>query len=180
MAKRVKTVLNIPTVHNLNEADAMIARLKARERELAMLELGLKEDIDALKLKCSEQAEAIREDIEIMRQALTRFGEANKAELFSKKRSITLTFGVIGFRLTPPTPKPLSRTTWEQVLGILKSSDDPELAACVRTKQEVDKVALCGLSPAKLAQAGCRLVQEDKFFCDTRDEALAGAEGAAQ
>lgn len=180
MAKRVKPVLNIPTVHNLNEADAMLARLKARERELALLELGLKEDIDALKLKCSEQAEAIREDIEIMRQSLTRFGEANKAELFSKKRSITLTFGVIGFRLTPPTPKPLKRTTWEQVLGILKSSDDPELSACVRTKQEVDKMALRELSPEKLALAGCRLAQEDEFFCDTRDEALAGAEGVVQ
>lgn len=180
MAKRTKPVLNIPTVHNLNEADAMLARYKSRERELALLELGLKEDIDALKLKCSEQAEAIREDLEIMRQALVRFGEANKAELFSKKRSITLTFGVIGFRLTPPVAKPLSRTTWEQVLGILQSSDAPELTACVRTKQEVDKVALCGLPPAKIAQAGCRLVQEDKFFCDTRDEVLAGTEGGAQ
>ena len=115
-----------------------------------------------------------------MRQALVRFGEANKAELFSKKRSITLTFGVIGFRLTPPVAKPLSRTTWEQVLGILQSSDDLELTACVRTKQEVDKVALCGLPPAKIAQAGCRLVQEDKFFCDTRDEVLAATEGGAQ
>ena len=39
MAKRAKPVLNIPTVHNLNEADAMLARVKARERELLCLNL---------------------------------------------------------------------------------------------------------------------------------------------
>lgn len=180
MAKRVKPALNIPTVHNLNEADAMLARIKAWERELALLELRMKEEIDALKLKCAEQAEPILEYFEIMRQALTRFGEANKAELFIKKRSITLNFGIIGFRMTPPTPKPLKKITWEQVLGILKNSEDPELVACVRTKQEVDRMALRELSPEKLAQAGCRLEQVDEFFCDTRDEALAAAEGCAQ
>lgn len=78
MAKRVKPALNIPTVHNLNEADAMLARIKAWERELALLELRMKEEIDALKLKCAEQAEPILEDLEIMRQALTRFGEGEQ------------------------------------------------------------------------------------------------------
>jgi len=174
MAKRVKPILNIPTVHDLNEADAFLAKIKARERELALLGIQLKEDIDALKLKCAEAAAPIQH------QALVRFGEANKEALFSKKRSLTLNFGVIGFRLTPPVPKPLKKITWEQVLGILKNSDDQDLVACVRIKQEVDKMALRELPPEKLAQAGCRLEQADEFFCDTRDEALARTEGGAQ
>lgn len=41
-------------------------------------------------------------------------------------------------------------------------------------------MALRELPPEKLAQAGCRLEQTDEFFCDTRDEALAGTEGGAQ
>ena len=48
MAKRVKPILNIPTVSSLEEADAMLARIAARKRELSLLELGLKEDVDAL------------------------------------------------------------------------------------------------------------------------------------
>lgn len=180
MAKRVKPILNIPTVHDLNEADVFLAKIKARERELALLGIQLKEDIDALKLKCAEAAAPIQEELDILHQALVRFGEANKEALFSKKRSLTLNFGVIGFRLTPPVPKPLKKITWEQVLGILKNSDDQDLVACVRIKQEVDKMALRELPPEKLAQAGCRLEQADEFFCDTRDEALARTEGGAQ
>lgn len=78
MAKRVKPTLNIPTVSSLEEADAMLARIAARKRELSLLELGLKEDVDALKLKCAEASEPIKQDIEVLEQALVRFGESKR------------------------------------------------------------------------------------------------------
>lgn len=43
MAKRMKPVLNIPTVSSLEEADSMLARIAARKSELSLLELALKE-----------------------------------------------------------------------------------------------------------------------------------------
>ena len=70
MAKRVKPVLNIPAVTTLEEADATLAQIAARKRELALLELGLKEDVDTLKLKCAETSEPIKQDIEVLEQAL--------------------------------------------------------------------------------------------------------------
>lgn len=85
MAKRVKPVLNIPAVTTLEEADATLAQIAARKRELALLELGLKEDVDTLKLKCAETSEPIKQDIEVLEQALIRFGESKKSELFVKK-----------------------------------------------------------------------------------------------
>ena len=72
MAKRVKPVLNIPAVTTLEEADATLAQIAARKRELALLELGLKEDVDTLKLKCAETSEPIKQDIEVLEQALIR------------------------------------------------------------------------------------------------------------
>ena len=59
MAKRVKPILNIPAVTTLEEADATLAQIAARKRELALIELGLKEDVDTLKLKCAEASEPI-------------------------------------------------------------------------------------------------------------------------
>lgn len=78
MAKRVKPVLNIPAVTTLEEADATLAQIAARKRELALLELGLKEDVDTLKLKCAEASEPIKQDIEVLEQALIRFGKSKK------------------------------------------------------------------------------------------------------
>lgn len=174
MAKRVKPVLNIPTVTTLEEADATLAHIAARKRELALLDLGLKEDVDALKLKCAEASEPIRQDIEILEQSLIRFGESQKTELFIKKRSRELTFGVIGFRASSAV-KPMKKTTWEQVLGLVRGAGMPE---CIRTKQEVDKEALRQLPPERLATVGCRLEQTDTFFYELNETELAGTESA--
>ena len=174
MAKRVKPVLNIPAVTTLEEADATLAQIAARKRELALLELGLKEDVDTLKLKCAEASEPIKQDIEVLEQALIRFGESKKSELFVKKRSRELTFGIIGFRASSAV-KTMRNTTWEQVLGLIRDAGMPE---CIRTKQEVDKEALRQLPPERLAAVGCRLEQSDLFFYELNETELAGAESA--
>lgn len=168
MAKRVKPTLNIPTVSSLEEADAMLARIAARKRELSLLELGLKEDVDTLKLKCAEASEPIKQDIEVLEQALVRFGESKKTELFSRRRSVSLNFGILGFRASSSV-KPMKKTTWEQVLGFLT------FAACIRTKREVDKEALRQLPQEKLAEVGCRLEQADAFYYELTETELAGA-----
>ena len=129
MAKRVKPILNIPAVTTLEEADATLAQIAARKRELALIELGLKEDVDALKLKCAEASEPIKQDIEVLEQALIRFGESKKSELFVKKRSRELTFGIIGFRASSAV-KTMRKTTWEQVLGLIR---DAGMHKCIRT-----------------------------------------------
>ena len=174
MAKRVKPILNIPTVSSLEEADAMLARMAARKRELSLLELGLKEDVDALKLKCAEASEPIKQDIEVLEQALVRFGESKKTELFTRRRSVSLNFGILGFRATSSV-KPMKKTTWEQVLGFLTSAKDSALAACIRTKREVDREALRQLPQEKLAEVGCRLEQTDSFYYELAETELAGA-----
>ncbi len=176
MAKRVKPVLNIPTVSSLEEADAMLAQIAARKRELSLLELGLKEDVDALKLKCAEVSEPIKQDIEVLEQALVRFGESRKTELFSRRRSVALNFGILGFRASSAV-KPMKKTTWEQVLGFLTDSRDKTLAACIRIKREVDREALRQLPPEKLAEAGCRLEQTDSFYYELTETELAGTSG---
>ena len=181
MAKRVKPILNVPAIGSLEEADAVLARIAARKRELSRLDLGLKEDVDALKLKCAEVSEPIRQEIEVLEQSLVRFGEARKPELFAKRRSLELNFGTLGFRASSSV-KPMRKTTWEQVLGLLKDSQDKMLAACIRVKQEVDKEALRQLPQEKLAEAGCRLEQVDTFFYELTETELPGTAdaGAAQ
>ena len=177
MAKRMKPTLNIPTVSSLEEADAMLARIAARKRELSLLELDLKEDVDALKLKCAEASEPIKQDIEVLEQALVRFGESTKTELFTRRRSVSLNFGTLGFRASSSV-KPMKKTTWEQVLGFLTSAKDSALAACIRTKREVDREALRQLPPEKLAEVGCRLEQTDSFYYELAETELTGASEA--
>lgn len=169
---RVKPVMIVQSISTLDEADAVLARIAARKRELTLKEIALKEDVDALKLKCGQDCEPIKQDIEAMEQALIRFSESKKTEIFARKKSIALTFGTLGFRASTAV-KPMKKTTWEQVLGILKQTKDSALAACIRIKQEVDKDALRQLPPEKLAEAGCRLEDRDTFFYEIVETELA-------
>lgn len=174
MTKRVKPALNIPTVANLEEADVTLARIAAKKRELELLDLGLKESVDDLKLKCAADSEPIKQEIEVLEQSLIRFGESKKGELFLKKRSVDLNFGIIGFRASS-APKPMRKTTWEQVLGFLQSA---KMINCIRTRHEVDKEALRQLPPEKLAEVGCQMVHSDTFYYEVKETGMTGAEPA--
>lgn len=173
MAKRVKPVLNVPVITTLEEADDFLRKIAAEKRQLAVLELGLKEQVDDLKKKYAADCEPILQNIAVMEQTLVRFTESKKTELFGKKRSIGLTFGTLGFRASS-TLKTLKKFTWEQVLGLLKSTDDDSLSACIRVKQEVDKDALRQLPQEKLAEVGCRLEQTDAFYYELNEVEIAG------
>lgn len=160
MSKRIKPVLTVPAVHSLEAADATMAQIAAKKRELSLLELGLKEDVDRLKLACAESAEPIKQEITSLEQALTLFAETQRAELFTKRKSIALAFGTLGFQASTSL-KTIKKLTWDAVLGLLTAN---KLDEYVRTKREVDKEAL-RTAPAEIqARAGCRLVQEDAFF----------------
>lgn len=172
MAKRVKPVLEIPTINSIEEADNLLREIAEQKRQIELLNLEYKDKVDSLKKTVAAQCEPLLEKITIREQALIRFGESKKNELFIKKKSLNLNFGVIGFR-SSTSIKTLRKITWEQVLGFLKSSTDSALAACIRVKQEVDKDALRQLPAEKIAEAGCKLEQNDTFFYELAEAELA-------
>ena len=167
MAKRVKPVpASLPVIQTLEDADATLARIAAHKRQIALVELGAAEGIEAVKLRAAEESEPARQEIAVLEQSLIRWADYNKPDLFARKKSLELTFGVIGFRASTKL-KTLSKWTWERVLGALK---DAGLATCVRIKEEVDKDALKGLAPEKLAEVGVKAVQEDAFYYELDDQ----------
>lgn len=165
---RIKPTIAAPVLHSLEEVDATLAEISARKRTLDLIETGLNEDVDALKLRAAEQCEPLKQEIITLEQSITRFADYNKAELFSKKKSISLTFGTIGYRASTKV-KTLSKWTWERVLDALQMSG---LNACIRTKLEVDKEALKGLHPDTLSKVGVKVTQEDVFGYELEEQEL--------
>lgn len=171
MTKRVKPVLNIPTVSTVEEADATLAEIAARKRQISLHEIALKEDVDKLKAECAARCEPLKKDIEAREQALVQFALARREELFKNRKSRELTFGTIGFRVSSSL-RTIKKMTWERVLGVLKERG---MTHCIRIKEEVDKEALRTLGPNTLADVGCKLTQEDAFFYDLNEAELEGS-----
>ena len=165
MTKRVKPVLNIPVVNTVEDADAILAEIAARKRQISLHEIALKEDVDKLKTECAARCEPLKKDIEAREQALAR-----REELFKGRKSRELTFGTIGFRVSSSL-RTIKKMTWERVLGVLRERG---MTNCIRIKEEVDKEALRTLGPNTLADVGCKLVQEDGFFYELNETELEG------
>lgn len=169
MSKRVKPVLQFPSINSVEDADAVLAEIAARRRQIELHEIALREDVDKLKAQCATKCEVHKQEISAREQALIQFALSRREEIFKGKKSMDLTFGTIGFRASSVL-KTQRRITWEQVLNLVKERG----LDCVRIKEEVDKDALRGMDADTLAGVGCKLVQEDSFFYELADVDLAG------
>ena len=158
---RVKPDLSsVYDVKTLEDADGILARIAELNRQMARINLKAAEEIDAIKARAAYETEPAKVEIAGLERSLGRFAEAEKEELFGKKKSLALRFGTIGFRASSKL-RTRSKWTFERVLGALKERG---MTAFIRVKEEVDKEKLKGLDPDKLAEVGCTVKTEDTFF----------------
>ena len=102
---------------------------------------------------------------------LQSFAMENKAELFSRRKSIETTHGILGFRTGTPKLKTLKGFTWKSVTNLLKEF----LPAYVRTVEEPDKERLISdrdipETKEKFTKVGIEVVQEESFFVEPKKE----------
>ena len=168
MPKRVKPNLSPAAfpVHSLEDVDAALAQIAARKRQIDRIGLGVAEQIDEIKARAAAETEPIRLEIAALELAIGRFAEASKAELFNKKKSVQLQFGIVGFRASSKL-KTLKKWPFERVLTTLR---DTGMREYIRVKEEVDKEKLKGLAPETLAGIGCTVVQEDVFYYELPEQ----------
>lgn len=172
---RVKPEINLSVIKSLDEADAVLGKIAALRRDISIIENGLNERIDAMKLDAAAEAEPARRQIAELEDILGRYALYAKGELFKERKSLELTFGSFGFRSSTRIALASRKDTWEQVTQELR---DREMTEHYRTKYEPDKDALKGLSEPELKSLGLKLMQEDKFFYETAEQELAES-GAA-
>lgn len=104
-------------------------------------------------------------------ETLQSFAVENQGELFSKKKSLEMTHGVIGFRTGTPKLKTLKGFTWASVLTLVKEF----LPGYVRTVEEVAKDKLLADRGEEdmaqsMAKCGVHVVQEEAFYVEPKKE----------
>ena len=175
MTKRVKPVLAVPTIKNLEEADATLAKIAELNRHINLTQNVLNEDIDRLKLQAAEEARPYEQEKEELEQALTRFVEYHRQELFTSRRSRVLNFGVIGIRKSTKLVV-AGKGGFKRVLEVLQELD---LGQYIRNKPEVDKEALSGAAPETHKQIGVKLQEKDVFYYELVQHELEAGDNAA-
>lgn len=185
MAKRQKkTIITGVSKESAEEAFATYAKAQAEHAKITA----------EIELKCAQIREKHQERLSQLQttmdgafDTLQSFATENQAELFSKKKSLEMVHGTIGFRTGTPKLKTLKGFTWASALQLVKEF----LPGYIRRTEEIAKdkllaerdsdtiVASDPLGPGvpmreQMAKCGITVAQDETFFVEPKKE-----EGAA-
>lgn len=166
--RQKKTVITGVSQEAANDAFAQYAKADAQIQKInADIEL------QCAKIREKRADELTRLDAEREQafDTLQAYATENQAELFTKKKSLEMTHGTIGFRTGTPKLKTLKGFTWASALNLVREF----LPSFVRTIEEIAKDKLLadreveGMGE-KMAQCGIMVTQDETFYVEPKKE----------
>lgn len=182
MARQKKTIITGVTREVADEAFATYAKSEAQIRKINA----------EIELQCAKIREKYADRLSVLTieksaafDTLQSFATENQPELFSKKKSLDMAHGTIGFRTGTPKLKPLKGFTWESAKTLVKRF----LPDYIRTSDEIAKDKLladrdsnvmmeCSDSEkpeevtlkSAMAECGIQVIQDETFYVEPKKE----------
>lgn len=171
MAQRAKKpVIVAPSEAEAHESMKAFAQASSK---LKGIESEMELEVQKVRDKFTLRIEKTKVDYEHNLDLLKRYAEENRETLFSKKKSLNWTHGIIGFRTgTPKVTKP-SKVTWDKVMEILKAE---KLKRFIRIKAEINKDKIIESREDKVIMnqlkdlAGIEVIQQETFYVEPKEE----------
>lgn len=169
MAKRQKKTLILGiTAEQANDAFAQYAKADAQINKInADVELQCAK----IREKHADELTRLSDEREQAFDTLQAYAVENQAELFTKKKSLDMAHGTIGFRTGTPKLKTLNGFTWASALNLVREF----LPSFIRTTEEIAKDKLLADRDAegmgeKMAQCGITVTQDETFYVEPKKE----------
>lgn len=178
--RKKKTIITGVTRDAADDAFATYAKADAQINKInAEIELACAK----IREKYADRLATLTDEREQAFDTLQSFATENQAELFTKKKSLDMAHGVIGFRTGTPKLKTLKGFTWESAKTLVKKF----LSDYIRTTEEIAKDKMLAdrfaqvvrpgdpLGPGVpltevMAECGIQVVQEETFYVEPKKE----------
>lgn len=186
MATRKKKV--IITGVSREAADEAFATYAKSDAQLQKINADIELQCAKFREKYADRIATLSEERDKAFDTLQAFATENQAELFSKKKSLDMAHGVIGFRTGTPKLKTLKGFTWASVLQLVKRF----LPDYIRQTEEIAKDKMLADrdgnvpmavsdSPSfvevpirkAMTECGIQVVQDETFYVEPKKEETA-------
>ena len=163
-----KTVYSGVTQEEMEQAFAEYAKADARQQKIqAEMDVAMTK----IREKWQDELAKLQEAKDNAFDVMQAYAVENKAELFTKKKSLDTIHGTLGFRTGTPKLKTLKGFTWASVTNLLAEF----LPSYVRTVTEPAKDKLLADRDdeevqAMLPKVGVSVVQDETFFVEPKKE----------
>ena len=169
MATRKKKV--IITGVSREAADEAFATYAKNDAQLQKINADIELQCAKIREKYADKLATLTEEKDKAFDTLQAFATENQAELFSKKKSLDMAHGTIGFRTGTPKLKTLKGFTWASALELVKEF----LPDYVRQTWDIAKDKLLADRDAeemmsRMAKCGMQVIQDEAFYVEPKKE----------
>ena len=171
MARQKKTVVAGVTREQMEEAFGQYA---AADAEVQSINAQMDKQFTAIREKNADRLAELGRQKDEAFEVMQIFATENRDTLFSKRKSMETTHGIIGFRTGNPKLKQRRGFTWAAILELLKrfgkdyvrTIEEPakDKLLADRDKEECIKI---------MEECGMCVVQDEAFFVEPKKEEVA-------
>lgn len=154
-----KRVVEAPSLHSWEDVNDALRQIAEAQIALGEIQSDMQKQILGAQKVAEEQSEPLNDNVAKLEREIKSFVTDHRDEM-GKTKSMVLTFGEVGFRLSTSVSLPRAKEKLEEIIRRLKSR---QMTDCIVVEEKVSKEALKKYGEDTVNAVGATWKQSDVF-----------------
>lgn len=154
-----KRVVEAPSLHSWKDVNDALRQIAEAQIALGEIQSDMQKQILGAQKVAEEQSKPLNDNVAKLEREIKSFVTDHRDEM-GKTKSMVLTFGEVGFRLSTSVSLPRAKEKLEEIIRRLKSR---QMTDCIVVEEKVSKEALKKYGEDTVNAVGATWKQSDVF-----------------
>lgn len=154
-----KRVVEAPSLHSWEDVNDALRQIAEAQIALGEIQSDMQKQILGAQKVAEEQSKPLNDNVAKLEREIKSFVTDHRDEM-GKTKSVVLTFGEVGFRLSTSVSLPRAKEKQEEIIRRLKSR---QMTDCIVVEEKVSKEALKKYGEDTVNAVGATWKQSDVF-----------------
>ncbi len=154
-----KRVVEAPSLHSWEDVNDALRQIAEAQIALGEIQSDMQKQILGAQKVAEEQSKPLNDNVAKLEREIKSFVTDHRDEM-GKTKSMMLTFGEVGFRLSTSVSLPRAKEKLEEIIRRLKSR---QMTDCIVVEEKVSKEALKKYGEDTVNAVGATWKQSDVF-----------------
>ena len=154
-----KRVVEAPSLHSWEDVNDALRQIAEAQIALGEIQSDMQKQILGAQKVAEEQSKPLNDNVAKLEREIKSFVTDHRDEM-GKTKSVVLTFGEVGFRLSTSVSLPRAKEKLEEIIRRLKSR---QMTDCIVVGEKVSKEALKKYGEDTVNAVGATWKQSDVF-----------------
>lgn len=154
-----KRVVEAPSLHSWEDVNDALRQIAEAQIALGEIQSDMQKQILGAQKVAEEQSKPLNDNVAKLEREIKSFVTDHRDEM-GKTKSMVLTFGEVGFRLSTSVSLPRAKEKLEEIIRRLKSR---QMTDCIVVEEKVSKEALKKYGEDTVNAVGATWKQSDMF-----------------